>query len=49
LLRNWSLPASISNLTGQSFNTGSSTGMKVVITVDGSPTTYTSDTTVTIS
>jgi hypothetical protein len=47
-LRNWSLPASVSNITGASFNSGSSTGQKVIITVDGSPTTYPGAATVTI-
>ena len=48
LIRNWSLPANLSNLTGASFASGSSTGQKVILTVNGAPTTYTSNTSVTI-
>jgi hypothetical protein len=48
LIRNWSLPANLSNLTGASFSSGGSTGQKVILTVNGTPTTYTSNTSVTI-
>lgn len=44
LLRNWSLPSALSNPASASFNTGSSGGKKVIFTLDGSPTTYTSNT-----
>jgi hypothetical protein len=48
LIRNWSLPSALTNLSSASFNTGSSGGKKVIFTLDGSPTTYTSDTPVSI-